>query len=729
MTSKHIPRPVLVRVTVRRHAALRISALLALSAWLTPALVAQDAAKPAPRAESPKTSSQKATAPGSLAPAPAETGRAAAYYHYAQAHAFEEQATAGGHPELATRAIDEYKLAIAADPTSAFLNHGLADLYFRTGRVKDAIQAAEDQIRRDPNSLEAHKLLGRIYLRSLGDTQTAGSDQMLKLAIAEYTRIIALEPGSVEDHLLLGQLYSFSHDTAHAEEQFQAAQKLDPNSEEVALNMARMYGEQGDLHRGIDVLTALPEGDQTAKTEFVLGASYDQIKDTKKAIAAYRRSLELEPDNLDVERALADALLKDGQEKEALAAYEDVSEGDPSDAQAYLHMAEIERRNGQYDEALAHLKKAQPLATDSLEISYNEALTYDALGRYDEAEKIFAKLVADSEHTTGTYSAAEKNNRALFLDRLANVYREEAKADQAAATYLKLADLGPDYAERGYGNAIDASRDGHLYDKATQIARQASDKYPKNRALKLMYATQLADGGKFDEGAALAKSALLNTPEDRDVYLSLAQMDTHAKKWKEAGEALDKAEQLSPKADDKLYVYFLRGALEERQKHFDGAEEAFRKALAIDPNNSTALNYYGYMLADREQRLNDALAMIQKAVKLDPQNYAYLDSLGWAYYKLGNYALAEGNLVKASQRNATDPTVHDHLGDLYEKTGRLKLAASQWEEALKQYAHADPADAEPGEGGRLQKKLDTARVRLAKESPDTAGSGEKHDRP
>jgi tetratricopeptide (TPR) repeat protein len=728
MTLKHTVRPLPTRRSSQGR--LRTFAALVLAASLTPLSLAQvPAAKPEQKPAAPASKGNPVKPIPSTSPAPlvADTGRNAAYYHYALAHDYEEQATTGGHPELASKAIDEYKLAIAADPTSAYLSHGLADLYFRTGRVKDAIQAAQDQIAKDPNSLEAHKLLGRIYLRSLGDNQSAGSDQMMKLAIAEYTRIVQLEPASLEDHLLLGQLYSFSHDTAHAEEQFKAAQKLDPDSEEVALNLARMYGEQGDLQRGIQVLTALPDDDQTAKTEFVLGASYDQVKDTKKAIAAYQRSLDLEPDNLDVERALADALLKDGQDKEALAAYQDVSEGDPSDAQAYLHMAEIERRNGQYEEALAHLKKAQPLASDSLEISYNEALTYDSLGRYEEAETIFAKLVADSEHTTGQYSAAEKNNRALFLDRLANVYREESKADDAAATYVKLADLGPDFAERGYGNAIDASRDGHLYDKATLIARQASEKYPKNRALKLMYATQLADGGKFDEGVALAKSTLTNTPDDRDVYLSLAQIDTHGKKWKDAGEALDKAEQLSAKPDDKLYVYFLRGALEERQKHFDGAEEAFRKALAIDPNNSTALNYYGYMLADREQRLPDALAMIQKAVKLDPQNYAYLDSLGWAYYKLGNYALAEGNLVKASQRNATDPTVHDHLGDLYEKTGRLKLAASQYEEALKQYAHADPADAEPGEGGRLQKKLDSARVKLAKESPDTAGNGAKHD--
>ena len=118
-------------------------------------------------------------------------------------------------------------------------------------------------------------------------------------------------------------------------------------------------------------------------------------------------------------------------------------------------------------------------------------------------------------------------------------------------------------------------------------------------------------------------------------------MYTRLRRWKEAEEAIDQAEQLSTKTDDQLYIDFLRGTLYERQKLYDQAEIEFRKALAIDPNNSMTLNYLGYMLADHGVKLNEALAMIQKAVELDPQNYAYLDSLGWAYYKLGQYNLAE----------------------------------------------------------------------------------------
>jgi len=122
-------------------------------------------------------------------------------------------------------------------------------------------------------------------------------------------------------------------------------------------------------------------------------------------------------------------------------------------------------------------------------------------------------------------------------------------------------------------------------------------------------------------------------------------------------------------------------------------------------------------MADRSENLPQALAMIQKAVKLDPLNYAYLDSLGWAYFKMGNFAEAEKNLRQACERDSTDPTVHDHLGQLYEKTGHLKKAAEQWELSLTEFAHTLPADAEPGELSKVQKRLDRVRVRLAKETP------------
>lgn len=666
----------------------------------------------------PATWAQSKTASsGAAAATQQKPDRADAYYHYMLAHEYEEMANTYGRPEYATRAVEEYKLALNDDPNSKFLNDGLAELYYRTDRIKDAIFAAQAQIAKDPNNLPAHKLLGSIYLRSLGQGDRGQpSADILKLAIAEYEKIVKLEPRNVQDHLLLGQMYSFSHESQKAQQEFATAQQIDPGSEETALNLARLYTSQGDSKRAIKVLSELPEQDQTAKTEYVLGASYDQEKDTKSAIAAYRKSLDLEPDNLDVERALAKDLLKDNQLSAAQDAFKDIAAGDPSDPEAYLRLSEIERRQGNYEEALGTLKKAKQLVPSSLEISFNEGLLDDALGRYDDAAQIFEKLVAGSEHTSGQYSDQEKNNRSLFLDRLAIIYREQNKSDQAIAMYKKMAQLGGDYEQHAYESEVDTYRDAHDYEKATEVAHDAAAKHPKNRSLQLMLAEQLTDSGHPDEGIALAKSQLNNTPSDLDTYRALTTMYTRMRRWKDAEEALANVNKLSSSKDDELYARFLEGTLYDRQKMYDRAEAAFRKALVIDPNNSMTLNYLGYMLADHNQKLDEALAMIQKAVQLDPQNYAYLDSLGWAYFKLGNYALAELDLRKAVERNSTDPTVHDHLGELYERTGRLKLAAAQWEESLKEYAQTAPADTDPGDMGKVQKRLDSARIRLAKEA-------------
>ncbi|HEX3471961.1 MAG TPA: tetratricopeptide repeat protein [Silvibacterium sp.] len=669
-----------------------------------------------PQAQTVKPATQPAAPASSSQP-----DRAGAYYHYMLAHEYEDMANTYGRPEYATRAIEEYKLALDADPTSKFLTSGLAELYFRTGRVRDAVIAAQDQIKKDPNNLDAHKLLGNIYLRSLGDNQQSGpTEEMLKLAIAEYVKIVSLEPQSIQDHLLLGQLYSFAHDSVHAEEQFSTAEKIDPGSEETALNLARLYTEQGDPNRAIKVLNNLPEDDKTGKTEFVLGASYDRLKDTQHAIEAYKKALELEPDNLDTERALAKVLLNDNQLTPALQAYQDIASGDPTDPDAYLHISEIQRRQGNYEEALTTLKKAKSLVSDSLEINFNEGLIDDALGRYDDAVQIFEKLVADSEHATGQYSESEKSNRSLFLERLAILYREQNKIDQAIATYQKMADLGGEFASHAYESEVDTYRDVHQYNKATQIAREAVEKLQKQReqrGMKLMLANQLADTGHADEGIAMARSMLNKTPADLEVYRQLANIYTRLRRWKDASDAIDQAEQLSTKTDDKFYIAFLRGTLFERQKLYDQAEAEFRKALTLDPTNSTTLNYLGYMLADHGMKLEEALSMIKKAVELDPQNYAYLDSLGWAYFKLGQYNLAENQLRKAVERNSMDGTVHDHLGELYEKTGRLKLAASQWEESLNEYGQTIAADMDPGDLGKVQRKLDSVRVRLAREGP------------
>ena len=664
--------------------------------------------------------SQQAPSPSAT---PRKTDRAAAYYHYSVAHMYEEQVAMYGRSDLANKAIEEYRLAIDADPSSEYLTSGLAELYAKTGRIRDAVLEAQDIIKRDPNNLEAHKLLGRIYLRSLGDDQSgsanSGSENVLKLAIEQYEEIIKLEPDSVDNHLLLGRLYRLNNDLQKAEGEFKVAVKLDPSSEDAVTTLALLYTEEGDSTRAAQVLSSVPDASRSAKLYSVMGYAYEQQKEYKKAIDAYRKAIELDRDNLDAIRGLAQNLLNDGQTDAALEQYKIIAEANPEDAQTYLHMAEIYRKEGKFDLALDNLKKAQSMVQDSMEVPYNIAAVYQAEGRYDEAIQVLQDLIKKTEKTDGNYSQGEKNNRAVFLERLGTVYRENNNPQLAVETFRKMLSLGDDNAERGYQEIIDTYRVAKQWQQATEVAKEATVKLPNDRGLKMVYAAQLSDMGKSDEGLAQVKAMLKGTPEDREVYIALGQMYSRLKQWQDADDALNQAAKLATKDEDKEFIEFQRGATYERQKRYDQAEETFRKILATDPQNAAVLNYLGYMLVDRNQKLDESLIMIKKAVELEPANSAYLDSLGWAYYRLGKYDQAEDNLTKASQHMGADPTVQEHLGDLYQKTGRLKLAAAHWDRALDQWNKSLAADVEPDDVAKVQKKLESAKVKLAKEDPGT----------
>ncbi len=663
-------------------------------------------AKAAPDALSKDTGTQQTGTTGK---------RAQSYYHAALGHLYEQSAEQYGRPDQATQAIEQYKLAISHDPDSAFLENSLADTYFKLGRIREAVETAQRILKKDPENLAAHQLLGRVYLRSLGDPQ-AGQQPgpALDLAIQEFQKIVTLDPNKIDNHLLLGQLYTLKHDNADAKAQFEEASRIDPSSEDVVLNLARLYGAQGNIDQTISVLQAVPADQRSPKIDLALGAAYDQQKKIKLAIPAYQQALAMQPDNLDAQRALAEDLLTDNQTDAALKIFEGVTTQDPEDAHSFLRLAEMERAQGHLKKAEAALARAKALDPTSIEVQYNEATIDEAQGHLDESAALLRQLADGTKHTNGQYTADEKNNRAIFLDRLATVYREQNKTPEAVGAYKEMIAMGGRDAEHGYQGQVDAYREAKMLPEATAAAEQAVQALPKNVDLQLSLAGQLADTGKVKEGVDLAKAQLKGSKQDRVVWLTLAQIYTRQRKWKDASNAIDQAEKLGDSKQEMGLIYFLRGALQERQKHIDAAEQQFRQSLGVDPDNALTLNYLGYMLADHDLKLDEALQFVQHAVKLDPENGAYLDSLGWVRYKLGQYALAEQALEHAISLIPTDPTVHDHLGEVYASIGNLPQAVSQWQTSLKNYANSAPADAEPADVNKVRKRLDKARQKLAK---------------
>ncbi|MFI5173365.1 MAG: tetratricopeptide repeat protein [Terriglobia bacterium] len=636
--------------------------------------------------------------------------RAQSYYHYIQGHLLEEQ---GRFRE----AIEEYKLSIKYDPTSSFLNAELASAYARNSSIKDAVSEAEVAIKKDPNNLEAHRLLGNIFRSLIGesDSPTKTADSMVEKAITQYEEITRIDPNSTDDQLTLGQLYRRAGKTEQAMGIFKRCLEIEPDSESCLTNLAFLYTDLSESEQAIALLEKnLPKKVDSAQLYVAMGYAYERSKSFKKAIEFYRKAIVLDHSNLNVNRSLAECLLQDGQLKASLDEFKAIVETDKSDADSYLRIGQIYRRLNNYDAALQNLLSAQLLRPDSMDVTYNLAILYEEQDKFDEAIAKLSDLVKTTEKKTGTYSAAELNNRGIFLERLGMVYRKMEKYSEAIKTFEQLKSLDKENAAKVESLIIDTYRMKKDYDKAIELTNGSIQKYPKERGFKLQLAELVNEKGDYPGSIAQLEKLLTGTKEDREVYLTMAQIQEREKRYPEAEKNVLAAEAMAPE-DQKESTLFFLGAIYEREKKYELAEATFHRTLKLNPQNAAALNYLGYMLADRGVRLEEALKYIQQAVELEPANGAYLDSLGWAYFKLKNYDLAQANLLKAIERLPKDPTIHDHLGDLYFATDQFKLATSEYEKSLKSYRQnpQQGGNVDSEEMANVQKKLDDLKARLA----------------
>src|SRR5205085_8818739 len=197
--------------------------------------------------------------------------------------------------------------------------------------------------------------------------------------IEQYEEIVKLDtdPSNlVDDHLLLGRLYRLNNDLQKAENEFKTAVKLQPDSEEAVTTLAYLYNEEGDSTRAVQALNSVPDAGRSAKLYSALGYTYEQQKQYKQAIEAYRHAIELDRDNLDAIRGLAQNLMNDGQTQAALDQYKIIADANPEDAQTYMRIADIYKKSGKFDQALDSLKKAETMVQDSIEVPYQIATVY-----------------------------------------------------------------------------------------------------------------------------------------------------------------------------------------------------------------------------------------------------------------------------------------------------------------------------------------------------------------
>jgi tetratricopeptide (TPR) repeat protein len=648
---------------------------------------------------------------------PAESSKAAAYYHATLGHLYAELAAQySGRSEYLGKAIDNYKLAMKEDPGTAYLPQELADLYLQSGQVRAAITDFEEVLKQNPDDLNARRILARFYFARIGQgsqQQPRLNEEMLRAAIAQYEKIGEKAPEDLDNWMMLGRLQKLASNSLAAEKAYQKALNLDPENEEALTGLALVYGDQGQNEKASQLLKRVSDKNPSLRTLTALAATYEQMKDFKGAAEAYRRALELNQENTDLKRAYGQALFTAEDYDAAQKVFLEIAAEEPGDLLSALRLSQIYRQNRDYAKAHEYAAKATALDAANIEVRYNEVSLYEAEGKLTEAVKTLKEILAGLPKRTT--SQEDRNSRAFLLERLAILYRNSDQMELAVTTFREIAEADPDSGARAAAQIIDTYRAGKDFASAERESAAASKRYPNDHLIKLMMGNVQADLGQFKEAEATLKS-VLDGKADRDIWIALAQVYEKAKNWTAMGQAIDQAGKLSESADEKEAVTFLRGAMYERMKKFDEAEVEFRAVLKMNPNSASALNYLGYMLADRNVRLPEALDLIRKAVDQEPTNSAFLDSLGWVYYRMNKLEDAEESLRRALQQyGSRDATVYDHLGDVCLSRNELKEAMKQWELSLKEWQATAPSETDPAEIAKIQKKLEKARVRLAQE--------------
>jgi tetratricopeptide (TPR) repeat protein len=213
-------------------------------------------------------------------------------------------------------------------------------------------------------------------------------------------------------------------------------------------------------------------------------------------------------------------------------------------------------------------------------------------------------------------------------------------------------------------------------------------------------AANLAQLKKIDDAAKLLEEMAGERRERWDALLLLGNLWRSEKQYAKAVEAYDRAIARIPKLEERHWnLLYVRGIANERAKNWPRAEADFKKALDLKPNEPYVLNYLAYTWVDRGEHLEEAKRMLDEAVRQKPDDGAIVDSVGWAYYRLGNMEKALEFLEKAIELTPEDPAINDHLGDVYWRVGRRAEARFQWNRALS-------LNPEPEDVPKIKEKLE-----------------------
>ena len=652
--------------------------------------------------------------------------RSESYYHFALGHLYHQFAQQFGRQEYVDRAVKEYESALDGDPDSLVIRFEMMNLFAGTGRLQRAVALADEIIARDPKNVEVRQLLGDIY-KSYYSNQRQDPNrgepnaEFLLKAIEQFKALVELEPDKAAHHLELGRMQALAGQAEPGKQALQRAIELEPGNSDARVSLAYILLETGKINDAIAQLEqVVEEGPASRQHINALAGAYEQAGRAEEAAELYERLLSEGGNTLQARQRLAENLFRAGEFRKALEHYQVLAELDSGETEYFLRIAALQGELKDYESAWKALEKARGLDPDSLQVQFSAINLLEAEGRQEQAIAELSKLLDATRRDE--YRPSEQRRRLMLLERLGVLQREQNLPEAAVKTFREITALDPELKPRILAQIVQTWLWSRNFARAEQEARRATDEFKDDPVLANLLAATLSDRGKTKEAIKVVQRMGAAGQSQIDTVLAKARIYEKGRQFDKAEEQIDRASELVDSEEARVAVLFAYGSMYERAKRYELAEAKFRELLDIAPNNSTALNYLGYMFADRDMHLEEAHDLIQRALDLEPNNGAYLDSLGWVYFRQNKLDLAAKFLERSLEQYKDDPVVHTHLGDVYFKQGRIADAKRHWNRGLEEWNRSAPADRDATEVASLRRKLAEVEVSMA---GDERGDKEK----
>jgi tetratricopeptide (TPR) repeat protein len=608
-------------------------------------------------------------------------------------------------------AIGAYKRAMALDPSAAEVPAELAGLYMRQNRINEAMTTAEQSLKIAPGNAEAHRVLGTIYAAlaesdskpAAGASEPPANENATK-AISHLEAALHLAVGEPDPNLLANLARLYVHTGAYDKAIPLLRDLVDRErgwQDGVSL-LVDAYAGAGKNAEAIAWLEeAAPDDPRLYST---LGDFYERERRWKDSAGAYALAVAGAPRNVALKMSYASALLNAGGREgvgKARDVLNEVMASRPTGAtelRALYLLSQAERRAGDLEGAEAAARRVIALNNKSPWGYFALAESLQERQQYQAVIDVLLPAVSEMR----SRSAAE-SGLSLLLPHIGFAYEQLGQHDEAIAAFDEAHRLAPsDPLVTSY--LIQANVSAKKYAAAIELAGVARAEHPEDLRLARLQAQALRQSGQPDQAVAILREVLDKQADRPLAYVALAQGYVDANRGAEAVTLLEQAQVKFP---SETSIGFELGAVFDKQKRFADAEAAFRQVLAREPDNAPALNYLGYMLADRGERLDESVAYLKKALEIDPDNGSYLDSLGWAYYKGNKLDLASDNLKRAAEQLKTNSVIQDHYGELLFKMGRYDDAIAAWTRAL-------AGDGDSIDRAGIDKKIRSAHQKLGK---------------